>query len=68
MAFAIVPSLVLELFIVAGIVHDWRTRGRPHNAWLIGAVIIAVVIFLRVPLSTTSAWRELADVLAHLTG
>ena len=35
----LVPSLILELMIVAGIVYDWRTRGRPHPVWLIGAVV-----------------------------
>lgn len=67
-AFAIVPSLVLELFIVAGVIYDWRTRGRPHRVWLIGAAIITAVVFLRVPLSMTPAWRTFADAMAHITG
>ncbi len=67
-SFAIVPSLILELLIVAGMVHDWRTRGRPHRVWLIGLAVITAVILLRVPLSATSGWRALADALAHLTG
>jgi len=67
-AFAIAPSLLLELFIVAGVVHDWRTRGRPHPVWLIGAAVMTAVIFLRVPLSLTPAWQAFADAMAHLAG
>ena len=65
---AFLPSLLLELFIVAGIVYDWRTRGRPHPAWLVGAVVMTAVIILRVPLSNTSAWLAFADFLAHFAG
>lgn len=67
-SFAIVPSLILELLIIAGAVHDWRTRGRPHRVWVIGAAVITAVIFLRIPLSVTPAWRAFADAMAHVTG
>jgi hypothetical protein len=63
---ALVPSLLLELFIVVGIVYDWRTRGKPHPAWLAGAAIMTAVILLRWPVSCTSAWLGLADFLAHI--
>jgi hypothetical protein len=62
------PSLILELLIVAGIVYDWRTRGRPHRVWLIGAVVTTAVILLRGPLSATRAWLGFADALAHIAG
>jgi hypothetical protein len=65
---ALVPSLLLELFIVAGIVYDWRTRGKPHPVWLAGAAIMTAVILLRWPLSNTSAWLGFADFLAHIAG
>lgn len=68
MLIALVPSLLLELFILAGIVYDWRTRGRPHPAWLAGAAVMTAVIILRVPLSNTSAWLAFADFLAHFAG
>jgi hypothetical protein len=59
------PSLSLEVLILAGIIFDWRTRGRPHPAWLYGATIIAVAIILRRPLAATSAWLSIADSLAR---
>ena len=62
----IVPSLILEFMIVAGIVYDWRTRGRPHRVWLIGAVVMTAVILLRGPFAGTRAWLAFADALgAH---
>ncbi|MDB5493556.1 MAG: hypothetical protein JWP86_893 [Phenylobacterium sp.] len=68
MAIALVPSLLLELLIVAGVVYDWRTRGRPHPAWLAGAAIITAVVVLRGPLSTTPGWIAFAESLAHIAG
>ena len=46
----LVPSLILELLIVAGVIYDWRTRGRPHPVWLVGAAIMTAVIILRGPM------------------
>ena len=60
----LVPSLLVELLILAGIIYDWRTRGRPHPVWLIGAAIMTAVILMRGPFATTSAWLATADFLA----
>jgi hypothetical protein len=62
----LVPSLLTELLIVAGVVYDWRTRGRPHSVWLIGAAVTTAVILLRGPLSGTQGWLSFADALAHI--
>ena len=64
----LVPSLLTELLIVAGLLYDWRTRGRPHPVWLIGAGVTTAVILLRGPLSGTSGWLWFADALAHVAG
>jgi hypothetical protein len=64
----LVPSLLLELLIVAGIVYDWRTRGRPHPVWLVGAAVMTAVVLLRGPLSGTAGWLATADALAHVGG
>jgi|SRR5665213_2815788 len=61
----LVPSLLTELLIVAGVIYDWRTRGRPHSVWLIGAVVTTAVILLRGPLSGTHGWLSFADALAR---
>src|ERR1035438_230307 len=60
----LVPSLLTELLIVAGVIYDWRTRGRPHSIWLIGAAVTTAVILLRGLLSGTQGWLSFADALA----
>jgi hypothetical protein len=64
----LVPSLILELLIVTGIIYDWRLRGRPHPVWLIGAAIMTAVIVLRGPIGATATWLAFADLLAHIAG
>jgi hypothetical protein len=68
LAIGLVPSLVTELLIVAGLVYDWRTRGRPHLVWLIGAAVTTAVILLRGPLSESRGWLAFADGLARIAG
>ena len=34
---SIPPALFVDLLIVAAMVHDWRTRGRPHPVYVVGA-------------------------------
>jgi len=68
LAIGIVPSLLLEVLIVAGIVYDWRRRGKPHPAWLVGGAIMAAVILLRGTIGGTAAWLAIANALAHIAG
>jgi hypothetical protein len=59
----VMPALVVDLLIVAGMVYDWRTRGRVHRVyWIAGGATLAVQL-LRVPLSQTSAWLQLTNWL-----
>ncbi len=68
LSIGLVPGLITEFLIVAGIVYDWRTRGRPHPVWLIGAAVMTAVIVLRGPFGGTPAWLAFADTLAHFAG
>jgi hypothetical protein len=52
------------LLIVAGIIYDWRTRGRPHPTWLIGAAVITVIVVMRGMVADTPGWLAIADFLA----
>jgi hypothetical protein len=61
LSIGLVPSLIVELLIVAGMTYDWKTRGRPHPAWLVGVAIITAVILIRGPIAGTSAWLGIAD-------
>jgi hypothetical protein len=65
---AILPSMLLELLIIAACIRDWRVRGRPHPVWIIGGVLYAVVVFARVPFSASAPWLAFANGLAHIGG
>ena len=64
----LMPSFVADALILAGVIHDIRTRGRPHPAYLIGGVVIVAMQLLRVPVSTTQWWYAIADFLARFSG
>jgi hypothetical protein len=67
-AFTLVPNLLADLLIVVAIVHDWRTRGRPHPVYLVAGAALVAVQVLRVPLSGTAAWQAFAEWLLRLGG
>jgi hypothetical protein len=59
----VMPGLVVDLLIVAGMVYDWRTRGRIHRVyWWAGGATLAVQL-LRVPLSQTNVWLTMTHWL-----
>lgn len=66
---ATIPSgLITIALILVAVVYDWRTRGRPHAAYLVGGTIVAAAIFLRAPLSGSAAWQATATFLASFAG
>lgn len=64
----LMSAIVADLLILAAIVYDVRTRGRPHPVYVIGGAIVLAVQILRGPLSTSQLWYALADSLARLAG
>ena len=66
--FSLMPALIGDLIIVVAILFDWRTRGRPHPAFLWGLGGLLAVQLLRVPISRTDAWLGFADFLATFGG
>jgi hypothetical protein len=65
-AVTVVPGLVADLLIVAGMIHDRDTRGRVHPAYWAGGACVLAVQLLRVPLSTTEAWLSVTNWLIAL--
>lgn len=62
-AATITSGLVGDLLIVAAMIHDRRTLGRVHPVyWIAGACTLAFQV-LRAPVSTTPAWRAVADAV-----
>src|SRR3954468_19205175 len=60
----LMPALIADALIAAGVIYDMRTRGRPHPTYLIGGAILLAVQVLRLPLSTTPWWFAIAGFLA----
>jgi hypothetical protein len=60
-------GVIVSLLLVVGMLYDWRTRGRPHAAYLIGIAVLIGTAALRIPLSHTAAWYGFADFLANFT-
>jgi hypothetical protein len=61
-------AMAADMLILAAIVHDVRTRGRPHPVYVLGGGIVLAAQLLRGPLSATQWWYALADSLARLAG
>jgi len=62
----IAPALVAYLLLVAAIVADWRTRGRPHPVYVYGGAALVAVKLLNWPISMTPAWHSLAGGILAL--
>lgn len=67
-AVTVPASFAVDLIIVAAMIYDWRTRGRPHKAYLIGLPILLVVQLLMVPISTSAGWMAIAKWVESLAG
>jgi hypothetical protein len=65
---ALVPGLLADSVILLAMIFDWRTRGRPHPAYLWGLGVTLAVQILRGPVSQTEAWAAFAGFLARFAG
>jgi hypothetical protein len=61
-------ALVADVLVLAGIVHDLRTRGRVHPAYVAGGALLLAVQLLRAPMSTTGWWYAITDFCARFAG
>ena len=62
------PALVADLFIVVAMVHDWRTRGRPHPVYVYGGAVLLAQQMLTVPFAATPTWMGIAKAFESLAG
>jgi hypothetical protein len=60
------PAFVAYLLLVAAMVFDWRTRGRPHQVYVIGGIALIAVKILNLLVSPTQAWHAFAGGLLAL--
>ena len=61
----VLALLLSNLFIVAGMLHDWRTRGKVHRVYIIGAAILGLSGPLRFLLGKTEVWHSIASHLVQ---
>lgn len=59
----LLPVMLSNIVIVAGMVHDWRTRGRPHPAWVIGLCALVAGELMRTPVASSAVWLHFTDWL-----
>ena len=60
----IVPALLADALLIAAIVYDWRTRGRPHRVYVIGGLCLVGSHLLRPVIAQTAAWQAITTTLA----
>jgi hypothetical protein len=60
-------GLIVSALVAIGMLYDWRTRGRPHPAYVIGIAALLGAAVLRAPFADTQIWRDFAGFLANFT-
>jgi hypothetical protein len=65
---SIPPALVADLFLIVAMVHDWRTRGRPHPVYVYGGLVLVAQQVLTVPFAATATWMSIAKGFQSLAG
>ena len=60
------PAFVAYLLLVVAIVHDWRTRGRPHPVYVYGGAALIAVKLLNWPISVTPFWHAFAGGILEM--
>lgn len=51
-------------FLAAGMLYDWRSRGRVHPVYLWGGAVLLLSVPLRLAVSGTSTWMAFAERIA----
>jgi hypothetical protein len=64
----VVPAFLADALLIAAIVYDWRTRGRPHRIYVIGGVCLVGSQLLRPVIAQTAAWEAVTSTLLALGG
>jgi hypothetical protein len=59
-------EIAVDGYVLVAILYDWRTRGRPHPAYLLGGGAIVALELLEAPISHTLVWHGLAGWIVSL--
>jgi hypothetical protein len=63
---ATLDGLLVSLALMVGVIYDWRTRGRPHPAYLVGIGLLLTFAFAGPIIAQTPGWYAAMDALATL--
>jgi hypothetical protein len=55
-----------DLIVVAGMLYDWRSRGRVHRVWLVGGSLVVASHVAMIAIMGTSWWHGFAQAMASL--
>src|SRR5260370_19264912 len=58
---AIPPAMVGDLLLVVALVHDWRTRGRPHPVYVYAGAVTLATPFLICAFANTRPCMPIAQ-------
>lgn len=59
-------EIAVDCYVLVAILYDWRTRGRPHPAYLLGGGAIVALELLEAPISHTLVWHGIAGWIVSL--
>jgi hypothetical protein len=62
----ILPAFVAYVLLLIAIIHDWRTRGKPHPVYVVGGAALIAVKLLNWPVSVSPAWHAFAGGILAL--
>lgn len=62
LTFIFLPNLIT----IAGILYDWRTRGRVHRVWIWGGLAMLASQLAMMGVMGTDAWHGFAEAMAGL--
>ena len=56
-------GMLIDLLVIAAMIHDWRSHGRVHPAYLWGFGVMVTVQILRPIVGYSDAWYRVTDLL-----
>ena len=62
------PALAADLLLGVALIHDWRTRGKPHVVYVLGGAALLAQQILTVPFAATQTWMNIVHAFERLAG
>jgi hypothetical protein len=62
------PYIVVDLLILVAMAYDWRTRGKPHPALIIGGLAVVASQLSRFVIGPSAVWHDIAAWMMSVMG